>query len=240
MIALMRFNSARPPSRRRPEPLISTRTEKLEIRRPLRQRMNDGMRAVVAPVIRFLVRHGVGPNTVTVAGFAGSVAVCALILERQWLAAGFVFVAAGMMDLLDGSVARLSGRATPFGAFLDSTLDRTAEGLVLGAIGVVLAKDGHWWALGAAFAALTASFLVSYTRARAEGLGIDSNRGGLMARPERLVLIGAGIFFAPLGATLQVVIFVLAGLTLLTVAQRVLFVWRATRAEANRPGGLDS
>ena len=187
------------------------------------------MRAGVGPVIRLLVRLGVGPNTLTLIGFAGAIATCVLVVHRHWLAAGFVFAIGSIMDLFDGSVARMSGKVSEFGAFLDSTLDRTAEGLVLGAIGVTLARDGHWWALGACFLALTASFLVSYTRARAEGLGVASNRGGLMSRPERIVLTAAGIFFAPIDHVTEVVIYALAALTVLTVAQRVVYVWRALR-----------
>lgn len=221
------------PARRdtpRNEQPISTHTEDLDLPpRLLRQRIADGVRAGVAPVIRLLVRLGVGPNTLTLIGFAGAIATCVLIVQRYWLAAGFVFAIASIMDMFDGSVARLSGKVSEFGAFLDSTLDRTAEGLVLGAIGVTLARDGSWWAVGACFLALTASFLVSYTRARAEGLGLDSNRGGLMSRPERIVLTAAGIFFAPIDHVTEVVIYALAALTVLTVAQRVVYVWRALR-----------
>ncbi|MCU0308591.1 MAG: CDP-alcohol phosphatidyltransferase family protein [Thermoleophilia bacterium] len=176
---------------------------------------------------------GVGPNTITVVGLLGSVAVAALVLNRWWVAAGVVFVLSAGMDMLDGSVARLSGRATPFGAFLDSTLDRLAEALVLGAIGVTLAEDGDMWAVGLCFLALTGSFLVSYTRARAEGLGVDSNKGGLMSRPERLVLIGAAIFFAPFDPVRQVAVAVLCGLTLLTVAQRLWHVHSVLAAREN-------
>ena len=84
--------------------------------------------------------------------------------------ASLVFIASGLVDSLDGLVARHQGRVTAFGAFLDSTLDRLAEGVILGAIGITLAQDGLDWALAACFTALTASFLVSYARARAEGM----------------------------------------------------------------------
>lgn len=170
------------------------------------------------------MRAGVTPNALTVAGLVGSAAAAVLVLTRSWFWAGVVFVIASVMDMLDGSVARLSGRASPFGAFLDSTLDRLAEALVLGAIGVTLAADGHEWAVAVTFLALAGSFLVSYTRARAEGLGIETNRGGLMSRPERLVLIGAAIFLAPIGPVRQVAMTILCFLTLLTVAQRLLHV----------------
>lgn len=178
------------------------------------------------------MRLGVGPNTITVFGFALAIATCALILNEVWPAAFAVFFVGSISDLFDGSVARLSGKVTKFGAFLDSTLDRTAEGLVLGAIGIVFARDGNWWALGASFLTLTASFLVSYTRARAEGIGIHTNKGGLMSRPERLFLTGAGLFFAPIHHVLEIVMYVMAVLTTLTVAQRMVHVWRELRAQS--------
>jgi CDP-diacylglycerol--glycerol-3-phosphate 3-phosphatidyltransferase len=217
------------------EPPISTHTEKLDPPPPsARQRVSDGARSAVDPLIRALVRRGVGPNAITVTGFLVVVASCALILTGHWVLAGLVFLVGTMSDMLDGSVARMSGRSTRFGAFLDSTLDRLAEGLVLGSVGVVFARDGNEWALAACFVALTASFLVSYTRARAEGLGIDDNRGGLMSRSERLFLIGTGVFFGWIDHFLEVVVYVLAVLTVLTVIQRVHHVWSALRAEARR------
>ncbi len=217
------------------EPPISTHTENLESPPPsVRQRVSDGARGIVDPVIRWLVRRGVGPNVITVAGFVLVAASCALILAEQWILAWLVFLVGSLSDMLDGSVARLSGKATTFGAFLDSTLDRLAEGLVLGAIGIVFARDGSEWALAACFVALTASFLVSYTRARAEGLGVDSNRGGLMSRTERLFLIGTGLFFGWIHHFLEIAIYVLALLTVLTVIQRVVHVSSALRADARK------
>lgn len=138
-----------------------------------------------------------------------------------------MFTAANVMDSLDGSLARLTGNETRFGAFLDSTFDRLSEGLILGAMGVTLAQDGEFWAVGFTFVALAASFLVSYTRARAEGIGITSNRGGLMSRPERLALTGIGVFFAPIDGVLETVVVVLAVLSAVTVVQRLVHVQRA-------------
>lgn len=200
----------------------------------VRQRIADGARNIVDPVIRGLVRMGVGPNAVTIVGFTLVAASCALVLAELWVFSWLLFFVGSMSDMLDGSVARLSGKATKFGAFLDSTLDRTAEALVLGAIGIVFARDGNEWALAASFVALTASFLVSYTRARAEGLGIDSNRGGLMSRTERLFLIGTGLFFGWIDHFLEVAMYVLAVLTLLTVIQRVVHVSNVLRADTRK------
>jgi len=182
------------------------------------------------------VRLGATPNTVTVIGFLLVAAAVPLIVLEHWMWAFAVFTVGSLSDLLDGSLARASGKASRFGAFLDSTLDRTAEGIVLGAIGIVFARDGRWVALGAAFVALTASFLISYTRARAEGLGIDSNRGGLMSRPERLFLLAAGFFFQTwVDRFLEVIILMLAVLSVLTVIQRVFHVWKVLRGDTTAP-----
>lgn len=164
----------------------------------------------------------------TVAGFLGICGAAWLTLERQWVLAALLFIAAGLVDSLDGLVARHQGRVTSFGAFLDSTLDRLAEGVILGAIGITFAQDGQDWALAAAFAALTGSFIVSYARARAEGLGIPGSSGGLMGRPERLVIVGACMFMGSVGDVTPVLMGVLAGLSLVTAGHRILLVWRAS------------
>ena len=188
----------------------------------------DSPSGMSAAVWRLVDRSHITPNAVTIIGFLGICAAAVLTLERLWVIASLVFIASGLVDSLDGLVARHQGRVTTFGAFLDSTLDRLAEGVILGAIGITFAQDDLDWALGAAFVALTASFLVSYARARAEGLGIPGSSGGLMGRPERLVIVGAGLFLGGLGDVLAVLMCILAGLSLLTAAHRVLLVWRAS------------
>jgi CDP-diacylglycerol---glycerol-3-phosphate 3-phosphatidyltransferase len=174
-------------------------------------------------------RSRITPNAVTIIGFLGICAAAGLALARQWVAASLVFIASGLVDSLDGLLARYQGRATPFGAFLDSTLDRLAEGVIIGAIGITLAEDQNIWGLAACFVALTASFIVSYARARAEGLGIPGSSAGLMGRPERLVIVGAALFLGSVGDVLPVGMAVLAGLSLMTAAHRVLLVRNATR-----------
>ena len=197
-----------------------------------RDKVADGARTAVGGVVRFLVDHGVSPNTVTTVGFTLVAISVPLVMTGHWFIAFWFFTIGGLTDMLDGSVARLAGKSTRFGAFLDSSLDRLAEGIVLGGLGIVFAKDDDWWALGAAFLALTASFLVSYTRARAEGLGITSNKGGLMSRTERLFLIGAGMFFTTwFDRVMSITIIVLAVLTTLTVVQRMVYVWRELRGD---------
>lgn len=189
---------------------------------------SDRSGGAAATVWRIVDASRITPNGVTILGFLGICAAAVLVLERRWVIAAFVFIASGLVDSLDGLLARHQGRVTSFGAFLDSTLDRLAEGVILGAIGITFAQDGIDWAVGACFVALTASFLVSYARARAEGLGIPGSSGGLMGRPERLVIVGACMFMGSVGDVTPVLMGVLAGLSLITAGHRVALVWSAS------------
>jgi CDP-diacylglycerol--glycerol-3-phosphate 3-phosphatidyltransferase len=138
-----------------------------------------------------------------------------------WLGA-FVFVVGSILDILDGALARAGGKTTPFGSFLDSTTDRVGEGAMLGAIALIFARHGNEVALGATIAAIAGSFLVSYTRAKAEALGLRGDVG-LGSRAERVVAITAGLVLAPWGL-LQWAIYLLTATAWLTVLQRILFV----------------
>jgi CDP-diacylglycerol---glycerol-3-phosphate 3-phosphatidyltransferase len=144
-----------------------------------------------------------------------------------WLGAA-VFVLGSVLDILDGALARLSGKGTPFGAFLDSTTDRISEAFMLGSIALVFYRHGHEIALAFTFAAMAGSFLVSYTRARAEALGLKGDVG-IGSRAERVVVITAGLVLAPWGA-LQWAIYLLAATAWFTVGQRILSVRSQMRA----------
>jgi CDP-diacylglycerol---glycerol-3-phosphate 3-phosphatidyltransferase len=184
---------------------------------------------LLSPVARLFLRLGISPDAVTVVGTLG---VCAGSLiffpQGEFFIGVLICTAFVFSDIVDGHMARLSGRSSSFGAFLDSTLDRLAEGVIFGAIGITFADDGLDWALAACFVALTASFLVSYARARAEGLGIPGSSGGLMGRPERLVIIGAGLFLGALGDVLPVLMVILAALSLMTAAHRIALVYNGS------------
>jgi CDP-diacylglycerol--glycerol-3-phosphate 3-phosphatidyltransferase len=143
---------------------------------------------------------------------------------------GLVFVIGSVLDILDGALARQSGKGTPFGAFLDSTVDRVGEGFMLGAVGLVLLRDGYEWGVALAFAAMGGSFLVSYTRARAEALGLKGDVG-IGSRAERVVVLSVGLGLAPFHElVLPLTIAVLAATAWLTVVQRVLSVRAQLRA----------
>ena len=159
------------------------------------------------------------PNQITVAGLSLNAVAGVLIYEQAFVWATVAFVVGSILDILDGALARSHGKLTQFGSFLDSTTDRISEGLVLGAIALVLSEQGHVAALASIFVALVGSFLVSYTRAKAEALGL-SGTVGLMGRAERIVLVAVALPFAGHGS-LPYAMYLLAALTAFTVFQRV-------------------
>ncbi len=150
------------------------------------------------------------------------------MLEHYFFLAGIAFILGSVCDTLDGRYSRMSGKGSPFGAFLDSTLDRAEEGIVLAAICVVFAEEGKQWAAGAVVIAVLASLMVSYTRARAESLGVE-NKGGIATRAVRVVILSIGLIFAR-GASigdfelLEPAVYVLAALSIFTVFQRIFHV----------------
>jgi len=196
----------------------------------------DGTRRLASRWIRGLARARVTPNALTAGGITLCGAAAVLVWfgdHNQWLiywAAAIVFVIGSVLDILDGALARLSDKATPFGAFVDSISDRVSEGFMLTAIALVFSRHGNEVALAFAIAAMGGSFLVSYARAKAELLGLRGDVG-LGSRAERVVVITAALTFAPWGG-LQYVIYFLAATAWLTVLQRVLGVRRQLRSQA--------
>jgi len=188
----------------------------------LKDGYTNGGRSVALRFMQSFRSIPLTPNQLTTMGFMLNVVAGVLIYERHWIWATVVFVLGSVIDALDGALARAHGKMTPFGGFLDSTLDRMSEGAILGAIALVLSDQGHTAALACVFVALVGSFLVSYTRAKAEALGLKGDVG-LMARAERIVLLAVILPFAGLGA-LPYGIYLLAALTSITVVQRMLFV----------------
>jgi phosphatidylinositol phosphate synthase len=187
-----------------------------------------GARSLASRSVTGLARTRVTPNALTVAGVTLCVAAAVLVpfedrnrILVYWLAAG-VFVVGSILDILDGALARAGGKSTPFGAFLDSTTDRVGEGAMLAAIGLVFARAGNDTAVVFTIAAVAGSFLVPYVRAKAEALGLRGDVG-LGSRAERVVVITAGLVFAPWGG-LQWAIYLLAATSWVTVVQRILHV----------------
>jgi CDP-diacylglycerol--glycerol-3-phosphate 3-phosphatidyltransferase len=194
----------------------------------LKQGYTTGARTLASRSVVGLARTRITPNALTTAGVSLCLAAAVLVyfenrdkLLFYWLGA-FVFVVGSILDVLDGALARAGGKTTPFGSFLDSTTDRVGEGAMLGAIALIFSRHGNEVALGAAIGAIAGSFLVSYTRAKAEALGLRGDVG-FGSRAERVVAITAGLVLAPWGV-LPWAIYLLTATAWLTVLQRILFV----------------
>jgi CDP-diacylglycerol--glycerol-3-phosphate 3-phosphatidyltransferase len=189
------------------------------------------LRRGFVPMVSALQWLRITPNQVTIAGTILNVAAAALVVTDHLICAGIVFLVAGCFDMLDGALARLAKKVTPFGAFLDSTLDRVSEGVVLAAIAYLLAVQGRSIDVALVVLALLGSVLVSYTRARAESLGLEC-KVGLMSRPERVILIALGLFFN----VLPYVIYIMLALTVFTVIQRVVHTYRQLGKQKEQGG----
>lgn len=175
-----------------------------------------------------LIESRLTPNAISLTGFVLNLVAAALVWDRLFFLAGVAFIVGSIMDTLDGRYSRMSGKGTPFGAFLDSTLDRLEEGIVLIAVGAYFASRHNQPAVACAVAAVLFSLMVSYTRARAESLGVGG-KAGLAQRPVRVVILAIGLVFAK-GASignfslLAPSVYVLAGLTIFTTIQRIAYV----------------
>ncbi|MEO3928110.1 phosphatidylinositol phosphate synthase [Micromonosporaceae bacterium B7E4] len=193
-----------------------------------------GMTRIVEPIARTLLRVGVTPNAVTVTGTLGVVVGSIVLGARGYLVAGALVVTFfALTDLLDGTMARMRGGSSRFGAFLDSSMDRVSDGAVFGAVAYWLATQDDRVGVAAALICLVAGGLVSYVKARAEGLGMTCNVG-IAERTERLLIVGVGGLLTGLGLdwALVTALWLLAAVSVFTVGQRMSHVWRqAQRAE---------
>ena len=182
-----------------------------------------------------LERTRLTPNVLTAAGVglsaAGAVVVWFEYAGWWWYWVGAaLFIVGSILDILDGALARRRGIGNAFGAFIDSTVDRVGEGAMLTAIGLILMRQENEWGVALTFAAFAGSFLVSYTRARAEALGL-SGEVGIGSRAERVVVISSGLILAPVhDFVLPAAIALLTATAWLTVVQRVLYVREQLRA----------
>src|SRR5205085_7185295 len=142
-----------------------------------------------------LIESRLTPNAISLTGLALNVLAAVLIWEQLFFLGGLAFITGSIMDTLDGRYSRMSGKGTPFGAFLDSTLDRVEEGIVLAAVGAYFSSRGNDLAVAAVVVTVLMSLMVSYTRARAEALGVEC-KVGIATRPVRVVILSAGLLFA--------------------------------------------
>src|SRR5215211_32654 len=172
-----------------------------------------------------LIESRLTPNAISMTGFVLNLAAAVLVVERLFFLAGVAFIVGSVMDTLDGRYSRMSGKGSLFGAFLDSTLDRVEEGVVLTAMAWYFADAGDAVAAAACVAVVLGSLMVSYTRARAEALGVEC-KVGLATRPVRVVILSIGLVFAAGELIndvdlLEASVYVMTGLTAFTVGQRV-------------------
>ena len=177
-----------------------------------------------------LIESRLTPNAISLTGFALCVVAAVLIYKEWWIPGGIAFIVGSVCDTMDGRYSRMSGKASPFGAFLDSTLDRIEEGIVLAAVGVYFSRQGNDLAVGATVLAVLASLMVSYTRARAEALGVEC-KVGIADRAVRVVILSAGLVFGDLLNLIAPAVYVLAALAIFTVLQRIWHVRKELRRE---------
>ena len=181
------------------------------------------------PIVHLLEKTHVSPNTITWLGFLITVAAAVFIALGHPFAAGFVVLFAGLFDMLDGALARLTNRVTRFGGVLDSTLDRASEAVVFIGIAVLYANNQSIWGVAVSGIALMTSQLVSYVRARAEAIDVNCEVG-VFTRPERVVILSIGLLLSKLNFALLIALVIIAVLSFITVIQRILFVWQKTKS----------
>jgi CDP-diacylglycerol--glycerol-3-phosphate 3-phosphatidyltransferase len=201
----------------------------------------DRVRGLAVPVALALGRLGLTPNALTILGFLGTVGAAVAAAAQQWTLAGVLVLVFGIFDLFDGALARATGRASKFGAFLDSVLDRTGENLVLAGVAVGCARAGFTEGVVLAVLAMAFASVVTYARAKAEVVGLHGEVG-VAPRSERLVLLAGGLVLAgiPGGALgfgqawLAAALGVIAVASAITVIQRILHVKRQLEQQENQ------
>jgi len=183
---------------------------------------------LVDPIARAISRLGIPPNWMTVLGLIANVAVALLVARGHLRVGGLLIILASLFDAFDGAVARVSGRTSSFGAFLDSTLDRFSEAVIYLGLLLYYLRQGQQMETILVYATIVGSLMVSYARARAEGLGLQC-KVGLLTRAERIFLLVIGL----VAGIMPWILWVLVVLTNVTVIQRMFHVWRLTRHRAS-------
>src|SRR3954465_5133532 len=190
-----------------------------------------------------LIESRLTPNAISMVGLLGNLVAALLVTQRLFFCAGIAFILGSVMDTLDGRYSRMSGKGSLFGAFLDSTLDRVEEGIVLAAVAGYFAAEGRDFAAAMCVVAVLGSLMVSYTRARAEALGVEC-KVGVATRPARAGILSSGLIFAK-GAglgdfeLLAPAVYVVAALTIFTTFQRVWHVRNQLSSESSAVSGVE-
>ena len=188
--------------------------------------------------MRPLVQFGITPNSITVVGFLLNVLTAAVIATGRLSTGGALLLFSAAFDMLDGAMARVTDQQSRFGAFLDSVLDRYSESVILLGLLYVEVKLNHIGTAVLVYAVAVGSIMISYARARAEGLGLNA-KVGFAPRPERVLILGAGLVFPgpATGTTVVIALWILAVLTHFTAVQRLVYVWRQTLPSPNQESG---
>jgi CDP-diacylglycerol--glycerol-3-phosphate 3-phosphatidyltransferase len=192
-------------------------------RRLIPDNFQRGFMRMLGPLVRLLTKWGVNPNALTLAGVLITFFATIAFFLKSPRIGGFLVLLGGLCDAIDGSLARNSGKATRFGALLDSSVDRYAEFAMLFGIGGYFLMTQDYLNSAGTFLALCGSFMVSYTRARAESLGLSA-KVGVMQRPERIVFLGAGALIHPIA--LAIAIWMVAIFANVTALQRLRFAFK--------------
>lgn len=198
-------------------------TEPAAVQLTITDRLRRVFQGPLQQIARGLIRLGLSANAITFVGFLLNIIPTIFIARGQFFVAGLIFLICAPLDALDGAVARESGKVTRFGALLDSSLDRYSEALLLGGLAYYMAHRGDEIGVILSFVALAGSVMVSYTRARSEGLGID-NKVGMLTRVERTAITILGL----LTGYVTVLLWILAIITQITVIQRMWHAYAST------------
>ena len=183
---------------------------------------------ITRPVVQLLARTGITPNTITWLGLLIAIGAGVLVGIGEPFAAGFVVLVGGFFDIIDGALARSTDRTSRFGAILDSTLDRAGEAVVLLGLLVYYTREQSTTGVVVVGIVWLMSLLVSYIRARAEGMGLECETG-IFTRAERVILLALGLLLSQINDALLIVLTIIATLSFLTVVQRLRHVWRQTK-----------
>jgi len=183
---------------------------------------------VTQPIVNLLARTPLTPNTVTWLGFCITIVAAALVVTEHLFAAGIVVLVAGLFDMLDGALARVTNRVTRFGGILDSTLDRLSEAVLLLGLLVVFAREQQFAESILVGVVLVGSLMVSYIRARMEGLGIEC-KTGLFTRPERVIILALGLLLSRFDYAMVTALGIITFFSYFTAGQRLIYAWRQTR-----------
>ena len=187
-------------------------------------------KGVLDAVAGFFLKIGLTPNAVTLLGLAGSIGAAVLVVLGMPMWGGVVLLLMAPLDAVDGAMARLSGKTSKFGAFLDSVIDRYSELILYAAILYMLFEQEHLWGVILCFAAASGAVLVSYTRARAEALGFDA-KVGVMTRVERSIVMIVGLLFG----IILIALVIIAVLAHLTAIMRMVTVWKQAKSRDPEP-----